>query len=99
VALVSRRWGLRYRGVTEVIAFAPEAFFIEEQKEGAFRQWLHAHRFAATAAGGTRVTDEIDYEPPGGLLGLLLTPAAVERELGEYFRYRNEQLVELLAAP
>ena len=96
VALVSRRWGLRYRGVTEVTAFAPDAFFIEEQKEGAFRHWLHAHRFAATPDGCTRVTDEIDYEPPGGLLGLLLTPAAVERELHDYFRHRNERLAEIL---
>ncbi len=98
LALVSRRWGLRYRGVTEVTAFAPDAFFIEEQKEGAFRRWLHAHRFAAMPDGRTRVTDEIDYEPPGGLLGLLLTTAAVDRELHDYFRYRNERLAEMFGA-
>jgi ligand-binding SRPBCC domain-containing protein len=96
LTLVSRRWGLRYRGVTEVIVFESGVSFVEEQKEGAFRKWVHAHRFEATATDGTHVVDEIDYEPPGGMLGLMLTPAAVERELNEFFRYRDERLAEIL---
>jgi ligand-binding SRPBCC domain-containing protein len=96
LALCGRRWGIRYRSVTEVIAFQPGLYFLEEQKEGAFRKWVHAHRFEATANTGTHVVDEIDYEPPGGMLGLLLTAGAVERELNEFFRYRNEQLTGTL---
>ncbi len=96
LTLVSRRWGLRYRSVTEVTAFEPGASFVEEQKEGAFRKWIYAHRFEATPDGGTRVTDEIDYDPPGGMLGLMLTPAAVERELNEFYRHRNEKLAAIL---
>jgi ligand-binding SRPBCC domain-containing protein len=94
--LSGRRWGIRYRSVTEVIAFEPGVYFLEEQKEGAFRKWVHAHRFEATANAGTRVVDEIDFEPPGGMLGMLLTSAAVERELSEFFHYRNEQLAGIL---
>jgi ligand-binding SRPBCC domain-containing protein len=71
-------------------------YFLEEQKEGAFRKWVHSHQFEATANAGTHVVDEIDYEPPGGMLGLLLTAGAVERELNEFFRYRNEQLTGTL---
>jgi ligand-binding SRPBCC domain-containing protein len=96
LTLVSRRWGLRYRAVTEVIVHEPGVSFVEEQKEGAFRKWVHTHRFEATTAAATRVKDEIDYEPPGGMLGLLLTPAAVERELADFFCYRNERLAEIL---
>jgi ligand-binding SRPBCC domain-containing protein len=96
MTLVGRRWGLRYRSVIEVIAFEPDACFIEEQMEGTFRKWIHAHRFRAFADGATRVLDEIDYEPPGGMLGLLLTPAAVEHELKEYFHHRNGALAEIL---
>jgi uncharacterized protein len=96
LTVVSRRWGLRYRSVTEVTAFAPDASFVEEQQEGAFRRWHYTHRFEAIPDDGTRVTDEIEYEAPGGLLGLLLTPAAVEGELNEYFRYRNDRLAEIL---
>jgi ligand-binding SRPBCC domain-containing protein len=79
-----------------VIAFQPGLYFLEEQKEGAFRKWVHAHRFEATANAGTHVVDEIDYEPPGGMLGLLLTAGAVERELNDFFRYRNAKLAEIL---
>ncbi len=96
LTLVSRRWGLRYRSVTEVTAFEPNVSFVEEQKEGAFRRWVYAHRFEPKPDGGTRLLDEIDYDTPGGLLGLTLTPAAVERELGQFFRYRNERLAEIL---
>src|SRR5260370_1336738 len=53
VTLVSRRWGLRYRSVTEVIAFTPDSSYVEEQKEGAFRQWRHSHEFQATPDNGT----------------------------------------------
>jgi ligand-binding SRPBCC domain-containing protein len=96
ITLASRRWGLRYRSVTEVIAFEPPVAFVDEQKEGAFRQWVHTHRFEDLAGDGTRVVDQIDYEPPGGLLGLVLTPATVESELAAFFRYRNAKLAELV---
>jgi ligand-binding SRPBCC domain-containing protein len=96
LTLLGRRWGIRYRSVTEVIAFEPGVYFQEEQKEGAFRKWLHTHRFEGSVNAGTRVVDEIDYEPPRGMLGLLLTTAAVERELKEFFRHRDEQLAGIL---
>ncbi len=96
LTLCGRRWGIRYRSVTEVMVFEPGVCFVEEQKEGAFRKWVHVHRFEATANAGTRVVDEIDFEPPGGMLGLILTPAAVERELNDFFRYRNAKLATMV---
>jgi ligand-binding SRPBCC domain-containing protein len=98
LTLRTRRWGMKQRSVTEVVVFEPNVLFVEEQKEGAFRSWLYTHRFEATADGGTQVLDEIDYELPGGMLGLLLTPALVERELTTFFRYRNDNLAEILAS-
>jgi ligand-binding SRPBCC domain-containing protein len=97
LTLVSRRWGLRNRSVTEVIAFEANVCFVEEQREGAFRKWVYAHRFEVRTDGGTSLVDQIDYEPPRGMLGLTVTPAVVERELSEYFCYRNEKLAEILA--
>jgi hypothetical protein len=97
LTLVSRRWGMRIRSVTEVVAIESNVCFVEEQREGAFRKWVYAHRFEGRPDGGTSIVDEIDYEPPRGMLGLVLTPAVVERELSEYFCYRNEKLAEILA--
>jgi ligand-binding SRPBCC domain-containing protein len=99
LTLVSRRWGLRYRSVVEVVVFDPNRCFVEQQREGAFGNWRHAHRFEERPNGTSQLIDEIEYEPPGGMLGLMVTPTVVERELGDYFRYRNEKLAAILAAP
>ncbi len=74
----------------------PEHHFVDEQREGPFKKWMHTHRFEALADGGTRVTDRIDFETPGGLLGFVVTAAAVERELKWIFEYRRQKLVQLL---
>jgi ligand-binding SRPBCC domain-containing protein len=99
LTLVSRRWGLRYRSVLEVVVFDPNRCFVEQQREGAFGRWQHTHRFEELANGTSQLVDDIDYEPPGGMLGLMVTPEVVERELGEYIRYRNEKLTAILSTP
>ncbi|HEY7156084.1 MAG TPA: SRPBCC family protein [Gemmataceae bacterium] len=96
IALQGRRWGLSQRIVSEVTVWEPEERFVDEQREGPFKQWVHTHRFEALPDGGTRLTDCIDYETPGGLLGFILTAAAVERELKWIFAYRCAKLAKLL---
>jgi ligand-binding SRPBCC domain-containing protein len=93
-----RRWGIPQRVVSEITAFEPNVSFTDEQRAGPFRKWVHTHRFEAVPAG-TRVTDHIDYEPPGGVLGLVMTAQAVGRELEWIFAYRTEKLKELLGTP
>lgn len=39
--------------------------FTDEMVDGPFRRWRHTHRFAAEA-GGTRLTDRVEYELPLG---------------------------------
>jgi ligand-binding SRPBCC domain-containing protein len=96
VTLQGRRWGLSQRLVSEVTVWEPENRFVDEQREGPFKKWIHTHQFEALADGGTRVTDRIDYEPPGGMLGFVVTVKAVERDLKWIFEYRREKLMELL---
>jgi ligand-binding SRPBCC domain-containing protein len=91
-----RRWGMTQRVITEVIVFEEGRLFVEEQREGPFRTWTHERRFEALADGGTRLTEQIDYDPPAGLLGMMLTAAVVERELNRAYAYRAEKLAELL---
>jgi ligand-binding SRPBCC domain-containing protein len=90
-----RRWGVPQRVVSKVTALEPDALLVVEQQEGPFARWAHAQRFEATPAG-TRVTDQIDYEPPGGLLGLTVTADRVGRDLEWLFAYRVQQLRGLL---
>jgi ligand-binding SRPBCC domain-containing protein len=96
ITLKGRRWGVPQTIVSEIKALDPNAKFTDVMIKGPFRKWEHMHGFAA-ADGGARVTDRIDYESPGGLLGLVATPTLVARDLEKVFAYRVQKLQELLA--
>jgi ligand-binding SRPBCC domain-containing protein len=95
VTLVGRRWGVPQRVTSEVTVLEENVCFQDEQREGPFKKFVHAHHFAEVP-GGTRVADRIEFEPPGGLLGLLVTAAFIERDLRWIFAYRGQKLEELL---
>jgi ligand-binding SRPBCC domain-containing protein len=95
--IAGRRWGVPHRVVSEVTAFETDVLFRDEQRQGPFARWVHTHRFEPVP-GGTRVTDQVEFEPPGGLLGRLVTPRFIERELEWVFAYRTEKLKELFGA-
>src|SRR5262245_51564103 len=90
-----RRWGLPHRAASEVTVFESNVCFVEEQRQGPFRRWLHAHHFES-AEGGTLLTDRIEFEPPGGILGLTVNAASVLRDLERVAAYRRERLKEVL---
>jgi ligand-binding SRPBCC domain-containing protein len=92
-----RRWGVSQRIVTEVVALEDGRSFVEEQRQGPFRAWRHEHRFTALGAAQTEVAERIDYELPGGLLGLMLTAARIEADLARSFAQRVPRVVEILA--
>ncbi len=94
-----RRWGVTQRMVSEITAFEDGVLIVEEQRQGPFRSWKHTQRFEPTAEGGVRITDTIEYEPPGGVLGRLATAETIRKELEGAFAYRRERLAEWLAAP
>jgi ligand-binding SRPBCC domain-containing protein len=97
VVLQARRWGFSQRLVSEVTAFEPDHLLVDEQRDGPFRKWIHTHILEAVP-GGTRMTDRIEFEPPDGVLGFLLTPETILSELQDLFAYRERRLKELLEA-
>ncbi|MBM4118355.1 hypothetical protein FJ251_11575 [bacterium] len=66
----------------------PPLRFVDSQRRGPYRIWIHEHRFAGEA-GGTRVLDAADYLPPGGRL---VTRLFVAREIAAIFAFRAEAL-------
>jgi ligand-binding SRPBCC domain-containing protein len=96
VTFRARRWGLPQRVVTEVTRLEEGALLVEEQREGPFRRWVVTRRFEPVP-GGTRVTEEVEYEPPGGLLGRALSEDAVGEELRRAFAHREGKVAEALA--
>ena len=63
--------------------------FVDEQARGPFRRWRHRH-VMLPAEGGTRLRDEIEFEPPLGPVGRAFAPALVLPRLRKLFAYRHE---------
>ncbi len=57
--------------------------------------WIHDHLFEATPEGGVRVIDRIEFEPPSGLAGLLVTEDRIRSSLEDGFDHRYLQLETL----
>jgi ligand-binding SRPBCC domain-containing protein len=95
LTLRARRWGVTQRMINEITAFEDGVLIVEEQRQGPFRSWKHTQRFTPMG-DGVRITDVIEYEPPGGVLGRLATVETINRELERTFSYRREKLTELL---
>jgi ligand-binding SRPBCC domain-containing protein len=91
-----RGWGLPQRIVTEVTQVEEPARIVEEQIQGPFRRW-RLERVLAEVDGETQLAETIDYEPPTGMLGLLVRPAAVERELAQAYTGRVARVMERIA--
>lgn len=80
---VGLRWVAEHRG------YEPGRMFEDVQVRGPFAEWVHEHRFADEAAGGSRMTDRVGYRLPGGAAGRLLGAGAVRGKLDAMFGYRH----------
>jgi ligand-binding SRPBCC domain-containing protein len=59
-------WPLQVRWLARHVEYEHERLFADLQVEGPFRYWLHIHVIAPEAKGGSRLTDRVTYEFPGG---------------------------------
>jgi len=84
---------LRFRGVpirwrSEITVWDPPRRFVDEQRRGPYRKWVHEHRFEERD-GGTLAGDRVEYAAPGGSLANRLFVAP---DLRRIFRYRQQKL-------
>ena len=73
---------------TEITAWEPPFRFVDEQRRGPYRQWIHTHTFEEHD-GGTRCRDEVLYAVPGGRFVNWLM---VRRDVEKIFAYRSTVL-------
>lgn len=85
-------WPVRWR--TEITAWDPPHRFVDEQRRGPYRLWVHEHRFRAER-GGTNCQDQVHYAVPGGAL---INRLLVRRDVERIFTHRREQLERIFAA-
>lgn len=82
--------GLPVRWKTEITAWEPPDRFMDEQRRGPYRMWVHEHTFEDAPGGGTFVRDHVRYQVPFGRLANWLV---VEKDVRKIFGYRTEALL------
>lgn len=95
--VVAQRWGMKQTIVTAVVLCQPAERWVEEQRRGPLRRW-RVERDYRPCDGGTELTERIDFEPPGGLLGLTLTASRIEADVRMGYNWRRLRLAEQIAA-
>lgn len=86
--------GIPVRWRTEITAWDPPYRFVDEQRRGPYRRWVHTHTFEEHPQG-TRCLDHVDYAQWGGHLVHRLF---VRRDVERIFEYRQATLRKLFAA-
>jgi ligand-binding SRPBCC domain-containing protein len=72
-------------------------YFIDEQKSGPFKFWLHRHQILPIQ-GGVEVRDTLHYAMPFGLFGEIAHSLLVRNQLQELFDYRAQVLEDFFGA-
>ena len=96
-ALIDYR--LRLRGVpirwrSEITAWEPPVRFVDEQRRGPYRLWIHEHRFEEVE-GGTLAHDAVRYAVAGGWL---VDRLLVRRDIDRIFAYRRAALRQMFGS-
>jgi ligand-binding SRPBCC domain-containing protein len=88
-----RARGIPLRWESEITAWEPPFRFVDEQRRGPYRLWIHEHRFHPAPAGAL-VVDDLRYAVWGGRLVDWLF---VRRDVQRIFEFRQQKLRERFA--
>lgn len=89
-----RLYGVKFRWRTQITAFEPPLFFVDEQMKGPYRRWVHRHDFEE-ARGGTLMRDRVEYALGFGPAGAMAHRIFVRRSVEKIFAYRNEAIRQI----
>jgi len=80
--------GLPMSWQSEITVWEPPFCFVDEQRRGPYRSWVHKHSFFEDS-GGTLCRDEINYVVPGGRF---INWLIVRRDVEKIFEYRRKAI-------
>lgn len=102
VVLVNRMGPLRLRWVAEHTAFDDRGeaggTFVDVQREGPFRRWVHRHDVSPAPGGGATLVDTVEWELPLPPLGRWIAGAWAERRIRRMFDFRHQATRDAVAA-
>lgn len=91
-------FGVPQRMTSKIVAFEPPRTFTDEMQRGPFKRWRHTHIFEATA-GGTLMSDYIDYASPLGPLGAAFDALYLKSFLTRFIVAHNADIKRLAERP
>lgn len=83
---------VQVRWVLEITEFEENSLFVDELRKGPFAHWVHRHHFAEGSSGGTRLTDEIEFDAPVPLFAWIARRNFVQARLADLFAHRERVL-------
>lgn len=86
-----RLHGIPISWTSEITAWEPPHRFVDEQRRGPYRTWIHEHRFEAAEAG-TMAYDTVRYAVPGGAL---VARIFVRPDLERIFEHRHQVMRQI----
>ena len=86
-----RLHGIPLRWESEITAWEPPRRFVDEQRNGPYRLWIHEHQFLEHEEG-TTVRDTVQYSAIGGFL---VNRVFVTPDLERIFEFRRQKIEEI----
>jgi ligand-binding SRPBCC domain-containing protein len=83
-------FGIPFFWQTEIQHWNPPELFVDVQRRGPYKHWVHTHRFREEE-GATIIEDEVQYALPYAPFGELVYPL-VRLQLHRIFRYRQRAI-------
>jgi len=84
------------RFLHEVISLEHPTGFTQHQVTGPLKRFVHEHIVESNGSGEVLVIDRVEFEPPGGIAGFLLTEQRVRESLESGLRHRLKEMKKLL---
>jgi len=89
-------FGQSLKIVHEITEVVRPSKLVERQVQGLFKLWVHEHIVEVEPAGEVIAIDRIEFEPPGGILGFVVTKRKIIEQLEALFEHRHRQMLKLL---
>lgn len=83
---------MRHRYVT-----VSDREIVAEQVDGPAKSWIHRQAIQSESSG-CELLDEVTFEPPGGMLGFIMTEDRIRESLQQGMDFRYETLQNLFGA-
>ncbi len=89
--------GNQFHIIHEIIDFAENEKIVAQQVKGPFKLWIHQQLFTNAPQDETLLKNVIQFEPPGGLMGFIVTRKLITEQLTKWIGHGHELLRESLA--